>query len=274
MPSILSRWNRRRLFRRAESKANAQARAWEATLTPDARAEVMRLMARFRPIDCGLPMRRFGPAGDGGYVLPDDLEGIAAMFSPGVDATIGFDLEIARRGIPCFLADGTVDRPAGLLENMRFDPMMIGEGPAERFMSMQAWVERHAPGSDDLMLQIDIEGAEYDVLPAMPADLLRRFRIISLELHALDRMLLTGERPRLVRLLDVLQAHHAICDLHPNTVAPPVEVCGRLVPPLVELTFLRKDRFRGATDATAVYPHPLGAPNLTYLPRRDYPAFW
>lgn len=274
MPSILSKWNRRRLFRRAERKANAQARAWAEQLSAKERAEVLMTMARFRPLDCGLPMLRIGPAGDGGYVLPDDLHEIAAMFSPGVDATIGFDLEIARRGIPCFLADGTVGRPAGLLDNMRFDPMMIGEGPPDRFMSMARWVDQYAPGSGDLILQIDIEGAEYDVLPAMPAELLKRFRIISLEMHALDRMLLTEDRPKLARLLDVLQTHHAICSIQPNTVAPPVEVCGRLVPPLLELALLRKDRFQSVADATAVYPHPLGAPNEHYLPRRDYPAFW
>ena len=274
MSSTLSRWNRRRLFRRAEIKANAQARVWEQSLSAEEREHVLATMARFRPLNCGLPMQRIGPDLDGGYVLPDDLDGIAALFSPGVDATIGFDLQIAQRGIPCFLADGTVDRPVGMLENMRFDQMMIGDGPEDRFMSMQTWVDRYAPGTDDLMLQIDIEGAEYDVLPAMPAHLLKRFRIISLELHALDRMLLTHDRPRLTRLLDVLQADHAICDLHPNTVAPPVKVCERWVPPLVELTFLRKDRFQATADATAPYPHPLSAPNAAYLPQRDFPAFW
>lgn len=48
--------------------------------------------------------------GDGGYLIPDDLEGISACFSPGVDDRATFETSLIARGIPCFLADASVDK--------------------------------------------------------------------------------------------------------------------------------------------------------------------
>lgn len=274
MPSLVSRWNRQRLFRREERRRNAKARAGEALLSERDRGEIANLMGRFRPLDCGRELVRVGPASDGGYLLPDDFEGLAALYSPGVDETVGFDLEIAKRGIPCFLADGSVERPSGLAPNMRFERKMIGDGPAQTFMTMADWVARTAPGAGDLMLQMDIEGAELDVLPAMPRPLMDRFRIIALELHAIDQHLLGPDRGKLADFLAFLTQNHVICHLHPNTIAAPVRILGRSVPPLLELTLIRKDRLSDAAGAEASYPHQLDSPNSAHLPVRDTPPFW
>jgi hypothetical protein len=45
------------------------------------------------------------------------------------------------------------------------------------------------PSSDDLILQMDIEGAEWHVLLNVSRDTLRRFRIIVIELHDLERLM-------------------------------------------------------------------------------------
>jgi hypothetical protein len=53
-----------------------------ARLTP--RLELVALLERLYPVEGGHPLIRVGPDGDGGYLLPDDLSGIVACFSPGV----------------------------------------------------------------------------------------------------------------------------------------------------------------------------------------------
>ena len=55
---------------------------------------------------------RIGPTDDGGYLLPDVLDGIEACFSPGVGTCSDFELACAERGMQVFLADATVDGPA------------------------------------------------------------------------------------------------------------------------------------------------------------------
>jgi hypothetical protein len=43
-----------------------------------------RLVHRLHPVVTTHPLIRVGAHGDGGYLVPDDLDGIAACFSPGV----------------------------------------------------------------------------------------------------------------------------------------------------------------------------------------------
>jgi len=45
---------------------------------------VSSLLKKLYPISCDKNLIRFGPKGDGGYLTPDDFEGIEACFSPGV----------------------------------------------------------------------------------------------------------------------------------------------------------------------------------------------
>ncbi len=61
------------------------------------------------PIDQQLV--RIGAPNDGGYLIPDDLEGIGACFSPGVGQLTNFEEDLAHLGIHSFLADGSIDTP-------------------------------------------------------------------------------------------------------------------------------------------------------------------
>ena len=72
---------------------------------------------------------RIGSDFDGGYLLPDDLQNLEASFSPGVNEEIGFDLEISNICNRCYLADASVDEPAGLTPNMNFLKKFIGISP-------------------------------------------------------------------------------------------------------------------------------------------------
>jgi len=272
--AYLSRLNRRRLFLRSERHSNQQARQSELLLNGQERSSIKGLLEKFAPQSCGRDLVRVGPDFDGGYLIPDDLDGIEALYSPGVSDTLGFDLEIAKCGIPCFLADGTVEPPTNLHPSMNFEKMMIGEGPADTFMSLDSWVTRTAPPRGDLMLQMDIEGAEYEVLLATPRALLNRFRIIILEIHGIDRYLFGDARTQLDQLMDRLLENHIICHLHPNNVCPPVTILGQSIPPLVELTLLRRDRVGDIAGDKPGYPHPLDAPNDNNMPTREFPPFW
>ena len=274
MKSWLSRLNRNRLFRRAERRMKKMAKQNEMQLSESECSAIISLLGKFTPISCGEKLQRIGPVHDGGYLLPDNFEGIQALYSPGVSDTLGFDLEIAERGILCFLADGTVNQPLNMHPNMHFEKMMIGDGPADTYLSMDNWVARTAPPDGDLMLQMDIEGAEYEALLSSSRALLDRFRIIILELHGLDRYLFGDARILLERLMDNLLENHIICHVHPNNVCPPVNILGRVIPPIIELTLIRKDSFPNITGDEATYPHPLDAPNVPNLPIRAFPPFW
>jgi hypothetical protein len=138
-------------------------------------------------METGHSLVRVGGSGDGGYLVPDDLDGIEACFSPGVANTATFELEMARRGITSFLADYSVDGPPESHPMFRFEKKFLGPREDEVHVTLDGWVARCAPGSGDLVLQMDIEGAEWEVLLAASDATLRRFRVMVLELHDVHR---------------------------------------------------------------------------------------
>lgn len=65
-----------------------------------------------RPRSVGKELIRIGGRGDGGYLIPNDLDGISACFSPGIAASSTFEEELADKyGIKSFMADYSVDHP-------------------------------------------------------------------------------------------------------------------------------------------------------------------
>lgn len=215
---------------------------------------------------------RVGDAADGGYLVPDDLEGIAACFSPGVGGNSAFERAMLARGIPSFLADASQDAPPDLPEGMTFEKLFLGAETGGICISLADWVARHAPGTGDLILQMDIEGAEYDVLRTAPPELLRRFRIILVEFHRTHRALVPKGYARLSAALGKLAADFVPVHLHVNNARPFVRFGAYDVPRAFELTWLRRDRVARAAPVARL-PHPLDTPNLPDRPDPPPPGW-
>jgi FkbM family methyltransferase len=235
--------------------------------------QVLGILTLMRPVPSPTPLVRLGPTGDGGYLVPDDLENIKACFSPGVSDEAGFELAFANRGVPCFLADASVPEEPVKHEKIFFDPLFLGPiSDSKKFISLEDWVEQKSVENGDLILQMDIEGAEYDVLGNAPPELLKRFRLIAIELHNFE-FILTNRFSALSfeAFLNILLEHFEVVHIHPNNNRRPVFHKGIEIPPVIEMTLLRKDRFVGKQSLGPVtLPHPLDSDNS---PRRKHLTF-
>lgn len=220
--------------------------------------EIDALLRALHPWDAGIPLVRLGPDGDGGYLVPDDLEGIAACFSPGVGDVSGFDDDCAGRGMVVFQADATVADPGG---GHRFTARNLGATDAADAMTLATWLAEASPPAGDLLLQMDVEGHEWSVLLSTPPEVLARFRIVVLEVHDLGALDRNPYRFVVRAALDRLLAGHVCVHAHPNNASGLVEVAGRTVPSELELTFLRRDRVRHDGFVTR-FPHPLDRDNV------------
>lgn len=235
--------------------------------------EVLSFMRLAAPVDTGMPLRRIGSSGDGGYLVPDDLEGIVAVFSPGVDTTANFEREFADRDVPCFLADASVAGPPFAHPRFSFWPAFLGSQPGPSVITLDAWVEKCAPTAGDLILQMDIEGAEYAVLGAACRDTLRRFRVMVVEFHGLHRVWRRGNSSGILRAFDALLKEFAVVHIHPNNCAKPRRWRGIALSPVCEFTFLRRDRLRARSPAR-VFPHPLDRTNVPGQPDPPLDPMW
>jgi len=255
------------------TRRNLQAKLRRARLGAAGRARLQQVLDCLTPHGCAVPLTRIGGGADGGYLLPDDLDGIAASFSPGVSDKMDFDLAILERGIPCFLADASVPGLPHPHPLATFDRLFLGPRTEGQFISLDDWVARYAPARGDLLLQMDIEGAEYATLAAASDATLARFRILLVEFHGFHRILSPKHLERMAPVLDRLARTHAVVHLHPNNAAPPVRAGDLSLPPVFEAAFLRLDRAGELTEPPAL-PHPLDQPNIASLPDYPMPRFW
>jgi hypothetical protein len=224
-------------------------------------AEIASLLRKLTPIRVQDALVRIGGSQDGGYLLPDDLGGIEYCFSPGVDVTASFEEALLERGIMSFLADYSVDNPPASLRKFVFDKMFLGVRDQGHFMTLETWIQKYIPDQygNDLLLQMDIEGSEYAVLGQTSANVLNRFRIMVIEFHDLfnlfDPIKFYYYEHVFTRLVELFYIVH----IHPNNFAPPMTRDDLVIPDVVEITFLRRDR-PIVEEPDMKFPHPLDKP--------------
>lgn len=236
-------------------------------------SRVRELIESLHPVDDGSDLVRLGPDGDGGYLLPDDLEGVEYCFSPGVSAESGFEADLAARGLRVFLADFSVEAPAESHSGFVFDRKFVGALSNETFMTLDEWRDDRIPEYEgDLILQMDIEGAEFETLLNVSSGMLAQFRIMIIEFHDLQELF---NKPFFVlasRVFERILQTHSVVHIHPNNCCGSVKSGGLQIPRVAEFTFYRNDRLERA-GYRKTFPHPLDRDN-TQSPTLVLPQCW
>jgi len=223
--------------------------------------DLLKLIRKLRPQNCGIDLIRIGGAGDGGYLVPDDFNGIEYCFSPGVNTISDFENQLADRGIKSFLADYSVDAPPILRPEFTFDKKFLGSTNNDKFMTLAFWKNKYLNNyAQDLILQMDIEGSEYEVILNAPDELLDQFRIVVIEFHSLQMLF----EPIMFRILSAcfekLLKSFYVVHIHPNNCGDVVRRGNVEVPMGMEFTFLNKKRV-GTTMPIHTFPNKLDKPN-------------
>jgi hypothetical protein len=171
----------------------------------------------------GVEKIRVGAAGDGGYIMLNDTAGIEAAYSLGIGGDVSWDLAMARLGLPIFQFDHTVEGPPVAHELFRFHQRKIGPvpDPASRTVSLDQLLRDNAHLGRNLILKIDIDGAEWDVIDQLDGDLLKNFRQIICELHDLNRFIDPAWNARAARVIAKLTRCHRLIHVHGNNFVLP-----------------------------------------------------
>ncbi len=234
--------------------------------------ELLSLIKLLKPIKTDKDLIRLGPEGDGGYLVPNDLEGITVLLSPGVDQESRFELECAEKGMKVHMMDASVSKPATTHPQFNFHKVFLGIGKNEitldKFCSDQGLDD--LPG--DWMLQMDIEGAEWETLIHLSPERLKRFRILVIEFHDLDNLFNLPFFNIANKVFRKVLETHSLVHLHPNNIHPGEKVLGIEIPRYMEFTFLRKDRINKSRPATQ-FPHALDR-ECSENPAIPLPKIW
>jgi hypothetical protein len=220
-----------------------------------------------KPKPCPHRLIRVGGDADGAYLIPSDLQGISACFSPGCANHKPFEDELTNRfDIRCHLMDFSSDAESFSTPlvpgKQTFQKKWLDIDGGPNNVKLSEWIAPLEP-TGDLLLQMDIEGAEYRNLANCPLSLLKRFRIIVLEMHDLQIQYNAALFVETIApVIQLLGDHFVSVHAHANN-AGGREWCpetGLDVPHVLEITFLRKDRFELASELTThppMIPHPL-----------------
>ena len=211
-------------------------------------------------------MRRFGGSRDGAYLLPDCLDTIAACFSPGVRNSKTFEDDLLERtGMRTHLMDFT-SSPEELSTSLSpglqtFEKKWLSPYSSSDNMSLEDWIARHEPDDKmDLLLQMDIEGAEWEILSTVNPSTIRRFKVIVIELHKLDDLMSSSEAfvSRASQAFALLKENFTVIHAHPNNCcgsSPNLFGSGFKVPRTLELTLVRTDVLqKGLAQAPGIVP--------------------
>jgi len=225
------------------------------------KSQVQSLLKKLYPVRSSQELIRMGPKGDGGYLVPNDLEGLHACFSPGVSDISEFERECAELGMRVFLADRSVEKPAAEHDFFTFTQKFIGSVANEEFMTLDGWVaDSLQDDSSDLLLQMDIEGYEYETILSVTEKLMRRLRIIVIEFHLLDKLWSEPFFTLASRAFEKILLTHTCVHIHPNNCKNTLDINGIQIPKVMEFTFLRNDRLENL-GYQQQFPHPLDCDN-------------
>ena len=243
-----------------------------ADVTSD--AAVRDLIGRLKPLHCGKELIRIGGASDGGYLIPNDLEGVEYCFSPGVGATSDFESHLATLNIKSFLADHSVDAPPVARPEFTFDRKFLAATDSETSFTLKSWRDKYlAPGKHDLLLEMDIEGSEYEVIVSTPSDMLADFRIMVIEFHSLDKMFDPFAYGVMKTCFEKILRHFDVVHIHPNNCCGRVKRRDIVVPRIMEFTFYNKNRVT-ETRYRNDFPHVLDRDNTARKKPLNLPPCW
>ena len=242
----------------------------------------LQLLQELRPRVTERELVRIGGEQDAGYLMPDDFLGCGAVISPGVGQNSDFEHFFAQRGLECLLIDGSVEGPAAPHPRFVFVQKFLAARTRGSELSLSDAVARYPKAEfGDLILQMDIEGAEWGILEKVDMETLQRFRMMAIEFHSFSELLATKRGLSVVRkVVKKLAQNFHVVHLHVNNCCRGLEFRSLVpwrkpfsVPKVIELTFLRKDRVRDLGGFARI-PSPLDKKNVASRPEPPPLSIW
>ena len=243
----------------------------------DSKSELKRFLSRFREHYVPCDLIRIGGSSDGGYLLPNILDEIIYCFSPGVEYTANFEVELSEKyNIKSFMVDASVFQAPVTGSNFDFLPKFLGAESYDDHITLSDWLDKSGVGlNSNKILQMDIEGGEYDVLVYEDSEILASFSILIIEFHNLKKLFDRDFLKMVSGIFNKLYKNFSICHVHPNNHSRLVSLYGIDVPEVIEVTFVRNDQLHKCSNDKAIHlPHDLDSKNSLDSDDIIMPEIW
>ena len=207
---------------------------------------------------------RIGSSNDGGYVMLDEiLKSGKIAYSIGIGNTIKFEEAVEALGYKIWMYDHTVNGKKFKNENRTIFKIGIAPADAGKYKTLSTMIKDNGhENEENMVLQMDVEGAEWEVLSRIDPDVLSKFSIMNLEIHWMNTMF---ARPDTTEMIDksfqALTKNHTVFHVHANNWCGYYEMKDK--PPLAEVLeiSLVKNDLVNLVSCNEEFPGPLDSPN-------------
>ena len=233
------------------------------------RAAIEELFAEVQPVKLqNCDWARFGEASDGGYLLCRNLlQNVRSAYSYGISGYDGWGCAVSRAlKVPVHQYDCfDTRRPACAGGQPLFHAECVaGERSTDAhgrlFDSLQSQIRRNGDAGKQLVVKMDVEGAEWDSILKTPDEVLERIDQMIFEFHGVAR-----GTPRYLQVLRKLKRHFYVANLHFNNYS-----CESAIEPFpawaYEVTLVSKRLAVVDPGGKAPVPNALDAPNHPAAP--------
>ena len=225
-------------------------------------SSILKLLTRLSPKNCKkLSKVRVGLSADGGYVLPDDFDGVQGMLSIGVGPDVSFDYALAQKEIPSYQYDHTVEKNPIDHELFHFHKQGWAAETSGEFVSLEDMLaHNNLSNKKELILKFDVEGAEWDAFSSISVEMLSKFRLIVCELHDFTQLYDASFFAKVQDVIMKLTHGHTCVHMHANNYGGISLLQGIAMPRVMEFSFIRNDRDTFSRSFDPI-PGPLDIPN-------------
>ncbi len=197
---------------------------------------------------------RIGRKYDGGYVMCDDFKQNGIAYSFGINDDVSWDLDMAKRGYEIYQYDHTIDKLP--VENKRFHFFRIGLADSLLHEDCVKTLEeilaenRHTQ-EKNMILKMDVEGAELGCFEITPSEIIAQFDQIVLEMHGqfLDRYI-----DRFTQIVKKITKTHDVVHVHGNNNGLVYFLKHIAYPWAIEVTFVKRAQERTKNVERCILP--------------------
>tara|TARA_B100000902_G_C27204641_1_gene860933 strand:+ start:395 stop:1171 length:777 start_codon:yes stop_codon:yes gene_type:complete len=216
---------------------------------------ISKILKKLLPYKIEYDLIRLGDENDGGYLVPNDLDGIVKNYSAGVGKLSKFEWDLKEK----FLIDSNMLDYNDIDERIlpigsKFFKKKIGVGISKDELNINNWLNEE---KGEIIFKMDIEGDEYLTLASLSEVNLKKMRILVLEIHDLRNLRNYFFFKTFEKIITKLHDIFYVCHLHANNASKIKNIGGYNIPDMLELTLIRKDRVKNFTGEFSKIPHKL-----------------
>ena len=220
----------------------------------------------------GFDLIRTGNEHDGGYIMLNDFETGDIAYSFGIAQNVVWDRDMASRGYDVFMYDHTIDGLPEENPRSHWYKLGIGDGSGrdERLKTLEELISRNGhEGKRDMILKMDVEGAEWGFLESVKHETLLQFRQIIFEFHGLldaEKYGLGVSYSRILEMLSKINKTHQLIHLHPCNFRNYISIDGKVYPDTIEASYVIRDKYKFIQDYDVNLPLKIDTPDRKYTP--------